>query len=362
MSRDSSETLPPEGTSAAPPEGGAAGGAAVTAPSGGRGGGGLSLAAVGHALASGVRNASLLFIWAGLIILFGILEPHTFLSMNTARTIMGEQAVTAIMALALVGPIAARQFDLSISGAFGIAVIVVASLMAKMNVSPAFAIALTLLAGILIGVFNSYVVGVLKVNSFIATLGSGSILVAMQQWISGGEVITQIPKGFTSLGRGTLFTIPMPFFYMLVIAGLVWYLLEYRQTGRYLYAAGSNADAARLAGVRVGRLTAIGLVISAGIATIAGIIFLMRIGSTSLNAGAPYLLPAFAAVFLGATQFKEGNVNVPGTLVAVYVLATGVKGVQLLGAQFWMDEVINGAVLIIAVALAVRSGRQSSAL
>ena len=78
------------------------------------------------------------------------------------------------------------------------------------------------------------------------------------------------------------------------------------------------------------------------------------------DAGQPYLLPAFAAAFLGATQFKSGNVNVLGTLVAVYVLATGVKGVQLLGAPFWVDGLFNGLALIIAVALAVRSGQQKS--
>jgi ribose transport system permease protein len=145
---------------------------------------------------------------------------------------------------------------------------------------------------------------------------------------------------------------------MLGIAAVMWYVLDYRQLGRYLYATGSNADAARLAGVRVRRLSSIALMVSALVATIAGVIFLMRIGSTSLDAGTPYLLPAFAAAFLGATQFKEGNVNVPGTLVAVYVLATGVKGVQLLGSPFWVDDLFNGCALIIAVALAVRSGRQ----
>jgi ribose transport system permease protein len=313
-------------------------------------------------LGAAVTNASLLFIWIGLIILFGILKPDTFLTLDTARTIMGEQAITAIMALALVVPVAARQFDLAIGATMGMAVIIAGVLMVNSGVPPALAIILTLLAGVGIGLVNGFIVVNLKVNSFIATLGTSSILIALQQWVSGGEIITAVPKGFLELGRTTIFTIPIPFFYMLAIGGVLWYVLEYRQTGRYLYASGSNPDAARLAGVRVGRLTVIALAISAAVAALAGIIFLMRIGSTSLNSGAPYLLPAFAAVFLGATQFKEGNVNIPGTLVAVYVLATGVKGVQLLGSPFWVDELINGTVLIVAVALAIRSGRQTSGL
>ena len=310
-------------------------------------------------LGGAMTSVSLLFIWAGLIVLFGILEPDTFLTMDTLRTVMADQAITAIMALALVLPIAANQFDLSISGAMGIAIVLCGGFMVDSGLAPALAVALTILAGLAIGLTNAFVVVGLKVNSFIATLGTGSILLALQQWVSNGEVITSgISESFKSLGRTTIFTIPIPFFYMLVVAAVLWYVLEYRQLGRFIYATGSNADAARLAGVRVNRLASIALVVSATVATIAGVIFLMRIGSTSLDAGTPYLLPAFAAAFLGATQFKEGNVNVLGTLVAVYVLATGVKGVQLMGLPFWVDDLFNGLALIIAVALAVRSGRQ----
>lgn len=310
-------------------------------------------------LSRAVSNVSLLFIWAGLILLFGLLVPETFLTLDTLRTVLANQAITAIMALALVMPIAARTFDLSIAGAMGIAIVLVATFMSKLGIPAALAILMTVACGLVIGAVNAFVVVGLRVNSFIATLGTGSVLAALIQWVSGGQqIVSGIPQSFTDLGRATLFTIPLPVFYMLAIAALMWYVLEYRQIGRYLYATGSNADAARLAGVRTNRLTTIALLVSATAATVAGVIFVMRIGSSQLDAGDAYLLPAFAAAFLGATQFKEGNVNVLGTLVAVYVLATGVKGVQLLGSPFWVDELFNGVALIIAVALAVRSGRQ----
>jgi len=333
------------------------GGNGAVSPPGGRPDGSRT----GGRLSAAVTNFSLVFIWIALIVLFGLLEPDTFLTMDTLRTVLADQAITAIMALALILPIAANQFDLSIAGAMGLAIVLVGEFMVKAELAPALTVILVLAAGVVVGLVNAFVVVGLKVNSFIATLGTGSILLAMQQWISGGEVITSgISEAFKNLGRTTIFTIPTPFFYMLAIAAVLWYVLDYRQVGRYLYATGSNADAARLAGVRVNRLASIALVVSATVATIAWIIFMMRIGSTSLDAGTPYLLPAFAAAFLGATQFKEGNVNVPGTLVAVYVLATGVKGVQLMGAPFWVDDLFNGVALIVAVALAVRSGRQRS--
>ncbi|WP_028474033.1 ABC transporter permease [Nocardioides alkalitolerans] len=308
-----------------------------------------------------LSNVSLLFIWAVLIAVFGLLTPETFLTTDTFRTVLAGQAITAIMALALLMPIAAAQFDLSIAGSMGLGIVLVATFMAKLELGVPLAIGLTLLSGVVIGLVNAFIVVGLRVNSFIATLGTGSILVAAIQWISGGQqIVAGIPQSFTDLGRHEVLGIPMSVVFMVLIAVVMWYVLELRQTGRYLYAIGSNTEAARLAGVRVNRLTTIALVVSGLIASAAGIVFVMRIGSASLDAGTPYLLPAFAAAFLGATQFRQGNVNVLGTLVAVYVLATGVKGVQLIGAPFWVDDLFNGAALIIAVALAVRSGRQKA--
>lgn len=306
-----------------------------------------------------MSNMSLIFVWIVLIIVFGILRPDTFLTLDTFRVVLSQQAITALMAMALLLPIAANQFDLSIAGSMGTAVVVLTYLMSHYHVAWPIAMVLTLLGGLVIGAINAVVVVAWGVNSFIATLGSNSILIAVLSSINGGQPVTEgIPDSYTAIGQRTLFTIPAFVFYMLIIAVGLWYVLEHRQTGRYLYAMGSNSEAARLAGVRVSRLAALALVVSAVLATVAGMVFVMRIGSGSVDAGTAYLLPAFAAAFLGATQFKDGKVNVLGTLVAVYALATGVKGIQLLGAPFWVQGAFNGAALIVAVALAVRSQKR----
>jgi len=310
-------------------------------------------------LPSVLNKISLLLIWAGLIMLFGTLRPHTFLTLATLRTLSGDIAITAVMAIAILLPLAANTFDLSIGGTMGLAVIVVTEFTVKAQFPLALAVLLTLVIGVAVGVANAVIVSRFRVNSFITTLGTASMLVATQQWISGNVPITfGLPKVLTDLGTATLFTIPLVFYCMVVIAVVVWYVLDFRQFGRFLYATGSNADAARLAGVRTGRIVSSSLVLSALIATIAGLLFVVRIGGASEDAGTSYLLPAFAAAFLGATQFKEGNVNVPGTLLAVVTLATGVKGFQLMGAAFWVQQMFDGAALILGVALAVRSGRQ----
>ena len=306
-----------------------------------------------------VTDVALLPIWVVVIIGFSIAAPDTFPTWQTARTVASDEAITAILALALLLPLAAGAFDLSIGGTMGVSIVLVAYFQSHLSIPPAPAIILTLLCGLLIGAFNAFVIVRLRVDSFIATLGMSSILLAAVQWISGGEQIVEgIPTSFTNLGSTQLLGIPLPFYYMLVIAAVLWYVMGYRQTGRFLYATGSNPDAARLAGVRTDRLTVIALLTSSTVASLGGIIFCAKIGSASLDAGPPYLLPAFAAVFLGATQFKARHVNVIGTLIAVYVLATGVKGLQLVGSAFWVNDLFNGLAVIIAVAFAVRATRR----
>jgi ribose transport system permease protein len=313
---------------------------------------------VKHPGAGWLTKYSGLALWAGVILLFGVLQPDTFLTMDTVRSILSDQAITATMALALLLPLAAGVYDLSVAAMMGVSIMLVAYFQVE-GVPWGLAVLLVLVIGACVGLINAAVVVWLGVDSFIATLGASSILLAMIQWVNGGQQITTgISTTFTDFATTQVFTIALPVFYMLFLAGVLWYVTEYRQIGRYMFATGSNPDAARLAGVRTAKLQAIALVVSAVIASFAGILFTAKIGSASPDSGPPYLLPAFAGVFLGATQIKQGRVNVPGTLIAVFLLATGVKGLQLSGAANWVDDAFNGVALILAVALAVRSSRK----
>ena len=139
---------------------------------------------------------------------------------------------------------------------------------------------------------------------------------------------------------------------------MLWFLLEHTPFGRYLYAMGSNPQAAKLAGIRVQRLQSLSLMMTGALAALAGVILTMQLGAASFGAGAPYLLPAFAATFLGATQILPGRFNVRGTIVALYLLAIAVKGLQL---QFpdlpWIKDLVEGMVLIVAVSITAQAIR-----
>jgi ribose transport system permease protein len=183
-----------------------------------------------------------------------------------------------------------------------------------------------------------------------------SILLAGTEWITGGgQIANGVSATFTGIGQNQVWGLPLPVFYMVALAIVLWWLLEYTPIGRYLYGIGGNPQAARLAGIRVGRVTTGAFLLSGLVAAFSGVVLAAQLGSASPDVGGPFLLPAFSAVFLGATQVFPGRVNVPGTLIAIFLLATGVKGLQLAGAPSYINDLFNGAALIIAVALAARA-------
>lgn len=310
-------------------------------------------------LGFGFDRFSGLYVLAGIVLVFGIWVPDLFLTTQTLKSVASQQAVVAILALAILVPLATGVFDLSVGVMLGLGVVLVCKFQ-SMGVDFPLAILLTLAAGAVVGAVNAFIIVVLRVDSFIATLGMSSVLGAMVYWVSGNQQITTgISPDFVELGQGTLWSIPLPFVYLLALSAVLLYVTEFRPLGRRFYATGGNEVAARLSGVRTERMIFLSLLFSGTIAAFAGVIFAGMIGSGSLSAGPPFLLPAFAAVFLGSTQIHNGRANVLGTLLAVYVLGLGVKGLLLVGAPFWVSDLFNGITLIAAVALAVRRGKSA---
>jgi ribose transport system permease protein len=293
------------------------------------------------------------YVWLGIIVLFSLWVPETFPNLATAKQILNANAITALAALSITIPLAARVFDLSFAFVMTLTGVVVAHLVAKNGVPLVPAIALALAVGLGIGVINAVVVVVMRIDSFIATLATGSLIAALITMVTNEVPITDAKLGgaFAKIGQTSVDGVTLGVVYCAVVAVAIWYLLEHTATGRRLYATGFNADAARLAGVRTERLRFVSLVVSGGLAGATGIILASMLGSGSPTAGTPYLLPAFAAAFLGATQLKHGRFNAGGTIIAVLLLGTGVTGLALANAPQWAGDMFVGVVLIAALAL-----------
>ena len=301
--------------------------------------------------AAAFRNAAAVYLLAFMFVVFALWIPDTFLTAGTWRSLLSNQAITCLVAVGLVVPIAAGVIDLAVGAEVGLGAILVARLLVS-GYSIPVVIALSLLAGAGVGVFSWLMITRLRIPAFIATLGVSSLLTAAVAWISSSQQILNLPAGFAEIGTGQLFGLTYPFYIMLVVSVLLWYVLERTPIGRRVYATGGSKEAAALAGVRTSRVILFALITCGVVSGLAGLLETSALASGDPTVGPGYLLPVIAAVFLGSTQFRGGRFNVWGTVVAAYVLAVGVKGLQLAGLPIWIPDLFNGAALLVAVGLA----------
>lgn len=293
-----------------------------------------------------------LYVWLGIVVVFTIWVPDTFPTLSTVKQVFNANAITALAALSITIPLAARVFDLSFAYTMTLTGVITAHFL-SVGVPLLPALLLGLGAGVVIGLVNAVVVVVMRIDSFIGTLATGSLILALITMATGGTAIisTKLQGGFTKLGQTNLSGFTLPVVYVLVVATAMWFLLEHTATGRRLYATGFNPDAAKLAGVGVDRLRFMSLVVSGTLAGATGLVLASTIGSGDPAAGSSYLLPAFAAAFLGATQLKHGRFNAFGTLIAVLLLGTGTTGLALANAPQWAADMFVGIVLIASLAV-----------
>ena len=295
-----------------------------------------------------------IYILIAMVILFSIWVPSTFPHWDTVRQIANNNAVVALAALALVIPLAAGAIDISVPYTMTLSGVLAAWAVVNSGFPVAVGVVIALSASLLIGVANGLIVVVAKIDPLIGTLASGFLIQAVVKWRTGSRQVAgpALSGGFQDIARRQLgFGLTLPVFYVILIALGLWYVLEHTATGRRIYATGFNRQATRLASVRTDRLRFAGLMTSSFLAGIAGVVLASTLGSGSPTAANNYLLPAFAAVFLGATQLKNGRFNAWGTLIAVVLLGTGTTGLGLANVGQWVQDTFTGVVLIGALGL-----------
>ncbi|KQW26325.1 ABC transporter permease [Rhizobium sp. Root274] len=304
----------------------------------------------------------LVILMFGLILLFSILLPTTFPTMLNVRAILSDKAIIALLSLAAMIPMVAGRIDLTVGYGIVLWHILAISLQTLYGFPWPVAVAIVLVLGVVIGALNGLLVEVARIDSFIATLGTGTILYALALWHTGGrQMVGALPDAFYAINGTFVFGLPITALYVLVITFVLWVALEYTPIGRYLYAIGANQRAAELNGIPT-RKFVIGAFVTSGLMTaLAGVLLASKLRIGQASVGLEFLLPALVGAFLGSTTIKPGRVNVWGTIVGVMILAVGISGIQQFGGSFWVEPLFNGTTLLIAIGIAGYAQRKKGA-
>jgi ribose/xylose/arabinose/galactoside ABC-type transport system permease subunit len=289
---------------------------------------------------------------------FIIASPHAFGTAANLINIPQQMSLLAIVAVGATIVMAVGEFDLSTASVVSFGGILAVYLF-KLGVPPPLACAVVLLIAGVFGAISGLIVAHFNVPSFIATLASGTIIGGITFWLSdGATLLGDIPAGFRGLARGDTLFLPTLTWWLIGAAIAAWILLDKTEAGRRIYAIGGNREAARLSGVAIVPNTMLAFVLCAVLAALVGMLLTGRINSANPTGGGGYLLSAYAAVFLGMTAFREGEANVPGTIVGAAIIAVIGNGLTILGVSTFLQDIVTG-VIIIAAVLVRRVGQRT---
>jgi ribose transport system permease protein len=273
-----------------------------------------------------------------------------FLTTSNILSIMLSLSIESVMAVGMVVCMVGGGFDMSVGSVLGFTGIIVAELMTG-GVPTIPAVAIALIGGVLIGLWNGFIIAKLKINPFVTTLASLSIFRGLSYVITSGRNISGLPDGFQAIGQLRPFGVQLPIVYAVVLLIVGEIVLRNSRFFRQYYYIGGNERAARLSGINVDRMTIFAYVLTAFLAAFAGIIFTARMGSASCQAGTGWELRVITAVILGGASLRGGAGTVLGTFLGVLLMALITNALTLLGVDIYWQQFVVGVVLISAVVI-----------
>ena len=304
----------------------------------------------------------LILTFTALLVFFSLFAPGFFTLSNIESVLLNNVAPLAIAALAMTLVTSMGAVDLSIGTSIDFACLVLVTLVLHQVALPV-ALFAALLAALGVGLFNAFLVAILGVEPFLATLGTLFIGQSVQQLSSNGGqpiyLLSQVlPGGFSAISHGALLGVPLPLWYVLVLALVQHLLLHRTRHGRALTFIGTQASVARYSGIGVGRLTAVAFVLGAVIAGVVGLMLASNVKAWVPLSGNAYLLNAIGAAFIGTTFSSSRRANVPGTLLGVILLSFVANGLLLIGWNFYWQQVASGVLIFVVLAAGALSARQ----
>jgi ribose transport system permease protein len=288
---------------------------------------------------------------AGLaLILFFIAFAPNFATPGNIVNVLKDTSFLAILAIGFALAFTVAELDLSVAEVASLAA-VVCGWLAQKQYHPALAVAAALAVGVAFGAANGFGVTRLKIPSLIMTLGAAAIAKGAAFMITQGVAfVGRWPAGFTGLARGTTLGVPNLVLWLAAATAFAFVLVKWTRTGAHMVATGEADEAARRAGVDVGAMKRLGLLLAGVMASIAAFLLAANLSSAAPNMAGDFLLYAIAAVLLGMTMFEPGKPNIGGTVFAALVLKVLGNGLVLLGAPYYAQDIVLGAIIIGSVA------------
>jgi rhamnose transport system permease protein len=312
-----------------------------------------------------VRESGIIVVLIVFVAITVSIEPR-FASQQEAQFILANTTIFALLALGETMVIVSRNVDLSIGSVVGLSAYVSANLFGKIHGIPIVVVFLVGLGiGLAVGVANGLMVAIGRVPSLVVTLATLYIVRGLDILIVGGnEVVAQtLPNAFIQIPRAGIYGIPYLAIVIAAVIGVGAYYLRSYRSGRELYAIGSNPEAARLAGIRVGRRVFTAFAVSGAIAGVAGVLWAAQYQTIDSNAGTGYELTVIASVVVGGVAIFGGSGSAVGAAIGALLLQTINSALYVLGISPFWDQAIAGALLLAAITLdRIISLRLSAAL
>jgi ribose transport system permease protein len=274
-----------------------------------------------------------------------------FFTVSNIKDLLSSNAPTGFACVGMTMVIITGAFDLSIGGIYALAAVVSAT--TANDYGTGVGILLGLVVGLVCGIINGFLVGVIDINSFIATLGTGSVFSGAAYLYSHNQSISVIPASFGDLGIGSAAGLPISVWVLIGLFVVTWLVLRYTVFGRNLYATGGNREAARLAGIRTGGVQFTGFVVVGLLAALAGVTFTSELATGQANIGSDLPLTVIAIVVIGGTSLFGGEGGLGRTLIGFLLISVLIDVFDLLALNSSLELVVEGAVLVLTVSMNV---------
>lgn len=281
---------------------------------------------------------------------FSIARPDTFFQWSNFTSIFGLYSVNLVLVMALLIPLTNGDLDLSVGELSGMTSVLVGWLNVNHGWGIIPSILVAVAVGVLCGAINGAIIVKFDVNPFIITLATGSVFDGIALWLPNQQTIPGISTKLTEwTALHHIFTIPLDFWYGIVILLIMFYVLTFTALGQRALFIGQSREVARLSGFKVGPARFWAFVLAGFIAAISGVISDGILGSATPQNQGTLLLSVYAAAFLGFTTIQPGRFNALGAGISVFFLAFAVNGMNLLGAQTYVQSLFYGVFLVVAV-------------